>query len=112
MSYFDRLPLYITPEEKYVFDKFHYDISNTSVYSNLINIKSLFIWVSQEVSQESEEEKEEEEQEEEQEEKQEEEESNNNISYNECVDENVCENTEEELMFQMDLDWDIEKGRI
>ena len=108
MSYFDRLPLYITPEEKYVFDKFHYDISNTSVYSNLINIKSLFIWV----SQESEEEKEEEEQEEEQEEKQEEEESNNNISYNECVDENVCENTEEELMFQMDLDWDIEKGRI
>ena len=108
MSYFDRLPLYITPEEKYVFDKFHYDISNTSVYSNLINIKSLFIWV----SQESEEEKEEEEQEDEQEEKQEEEESNNNISYKECVDENVCENTEEELMFQMDLDWDIEKGRI
>ena len=108
MSYFDRLPLYITPEEKYVFDKFHYDISNTSVYSNLINIKSLFIWV----SQESEEEKEEEEQEEKQEEEQEEEESNNNISYNECVDENVCENTEEELMFQMDLDWDIEKGRI
>lgn len=108
MSYFDRLPLYITPEEKYVFDKFHYDISNTSVYSNLINIKSLFIWV----SQESEEEKQEEEQKEKQEEEQKEEESTNNISYNECVDENVCENTEEELMFQMDLDWDIEKGRI
>jgi hypothetical protein len=148
MSYLDRLPLYVTPEDKNVFNNFQYDITNTSVYSNLINIKSLFIWVPEEDEkreQEGKEDKEDKEDEKREYEKQErkreredkedekqdekeEKKDNDNISYNEWVDDRLekmylndeghyydekdQKNDEEELIFQFDLDWDIEKGRL
>jgi hypothetical protein len=126
MSYLDRLPLYVTPEDKNVFNNFQYDITNTSVYSNLINIKSLFIWVPEE-DEKREQEREREDKEDEKEEK-DEKKGNDNMSYNEwvddrlekmylndeghCYDEKDQKNDEEELIFQFDLDWDIEKGRL
>jgi len=128
MSYLDRLPLYVTPEDKNVFNNFQYDITNTSVYSNLINIKSLFIWVPEEdEKREREREKEDKEREDKEDEK-EEKKDNDNMSYNEWVDDRLekmylndeghyydekdQKNDEEELIFQFDLDWDIEKGRL
>jgi hypothetical protein len=126
MSYLDRLPLYVTPEDKNVFNNFQYDITNTSVYSNLINIKSLFIWVPEE-DEKREREREKEDKEDEKDEK-EEKKDNDNMSYNEWVDDRLekmylndeghyydekdQKNDEEELIFQFDLDWDIEKGRL
>jgi hypothetical protein len=126
MSYLDRLPLYVTPEDKNVFNNFQYDITNTSVYSNLINIKSLFIWVPEE-DEKREQEREKEDKEDEKEEK-EEKKDNDNMSYNEWVDDRLekmylndeghyydekdQKNDEEELIFQFDLDWDIEKGKL
>jgi uncharacterized protein YhaN len=133
MSYLDRLPLYVTPEDKNVFNNFQYDITNTSVYSNLINIKSLFIWVPEEdEKREREREKEDKEREDKEDEKREykkeEKKDNDNMSYNEWVDDRLekmylndeghyydekdQKNDEEELIFQFDLDWDIEKGRL
>jgi hypothetical protein len=133
MSYLDRLPLYVTPEDKNVFNNFQYDITNTSVYSNLINIKSLFIWVPEEdEKREREREKEDKEREdkerEDKEDEKEEKKDNDNMSYNEWVDDRLekmylndeghyydekdQKNDEEELIFQFDLDWDIEKGRL
>jgi hypothetical protein len=125
MSYLDRLPLYVTPEDKNVFNNFQYDITNTSVYSNLINIKSLFIWVPEEDEKR---EREKEDKEDEKQDEKEEKKDNDNISYNEWVDDRLekmylndeghyydekdQKNDEEELIFQFDLDWDIEKGRI
>jgi len=125
MSYLDRLPLYVTPEDKNVFNNFQYDITNTSVYSNLINIKSLFIWVPEEDEKR---EREKEDKEDEKQDEKEEKKENDNISYNEWVDDRLekmylndeghyydekdQKNDEEELIFQFDLDWDIEKGRI
>lgn len=133
MSYLDRLPLYVTPEDKNVFNNFQYDITNTSVYSNLINIKSLFIWVPEEdEKREREREKEDKEREDKEDEKREykkeEKKDNDNMSYNEWVDDRLekmylndeghyydekdQKNDEEELIFQFDLDWDIEKGKL
>jgi len=126
MSYLDRLPLYVTPEDKNVFNNFQYDITNTSVYSNLINIKSLFIWVPEEDKKREHERKRE--KEDEKQDEKEEKKDNDNISYNEWVDDRLekmylndeghyydekdQKNDEEELIFQFDLDWDIEKGRL
>ena len=129
MSYLDRLPLYVTPEDKNVFNNFQYDITNTSVYSNLINIKSLFIWVPEEdEKREQERKREKEDKEDEKQDEKEEKKDNDNISYNEWVDDRLekmylndeghyydekdQKNDEEELIFQFDLDWDIEKGRL
>jgi len=129
MSYLDRLPLYVTPEDKNVFNNFQYDITNTSVYSNLINIKSLFIWVPEEdEKREHERKREKEDKEDEKQDEKEEKKDNDNISYNEWVDDRLekmylndeghyydekdQKNDEEELIFQFDLDWDIEKGRL
>jgi hypothetical protein len=127
MSYLDRLPLYVTPEDKNVFNNFQYDITNTSVYSNLINIKSLFIWVPEE-DEKREQKREREDKEDEKQDEKEEKKDNDNISYNEWVDDRLekmylndeghyydekdQKNDEEELIFQFDLDWDIEKGRL
>jgi len=127
MSYLDRLPLYVTPEDKNVFNNFQYDITNTSVYSNLINIKSLFIWVPEE-DEKREQEREREREGKEDEKREDEKKDNDNISYNEWVDDRLekmylndeghyydekdQKNDEEELIFQFDLDWDIEKGRL
>jgi|LauGreDrversion4_1035100.scaffolds.fasta_scaffold656787_1 hypothetical protein len=129
MSYLDRLPLYVKPEDKNVFNNFQYDITNTSVYSNLINIKSLFIWVPEEdEKREHERKREKEDKEDEKQDEKEEKKDNDNISYNEWVDDRLekmylndeghyydekdQKNDEEELIFQFDLDWDIEKGRL
>jgi len=127
MSYLDRLPLYVTPEDKNVFNNFQYDITNTSVYSNLINIKSLFIWVPEE-DEKREHERKREREDKEDEKREDEKKDNDNISYNEWVDDRLekmylndeghyydekdQKNDEEELIFQFDLDWDIEKGRL